>query len=253
MLVCISQNNLKIAAIAFTNPPQPSVKFKVQIENEWTIYCYVDGAIKWRNNQCYSWPVNVFFFLKGEVTTAEDKKVHRLFSSFQVKPFQKTLVTLRDVRTAQNAAVCSAWMRPARTPTTPPACATTAIIWMISRSSVNTAPNAPKARACCTAANMIMTQCARSATGTLTRTRKVLGSPASPALPVMRREFYIPALLSLILFVKVRQLYWCDDTFWWRICNYLWLCRLKLTKSVYQHLQSPFLNVRLITTVKVTR
>lgn len=92
---------------------------------------------------------------------------------------------------------------------------------MKSHSGVNTAPNARKARACCSAANMITTQCARSATGTLTRTRKVLGSPASPALPVMRRKFYIPALLSPILFVKVRQLYGHADTFWWHICNYL--------------------------------
>lgn len=165
---------------------------------------FVCWSINWRNDVLF---MVCKCFSKGEVPTVADETVHRLFSSFQVKPFQKTLATLRDVRTAQNAAVCSVWRHPARTPTTPPACATTAIIWMKSRSSVNTAPNARKARACCSAANMIMTQCVRSATGTLTRTRKVLESPASPALPATRREFYIPALLSLILFVKVRQLF----------------------------------------------
>lgn len=141
-----------------------------------------------------------------EVILLADKKFSGYFSSlsFQVKPSQKTSVTQRDVSPAQYAQVCSAWKRPAQTPTTPPVCATMATFWVNSRSGVNPAPNAPKARACCSAVSSTTTRCVRSATGTPTRTRKVLGSPASPA-PCVMRKCYSPAPPSLIQFVKVRQ------------------------------------------------
>lgn len=140
-----------------------------------------------------------------------------------MKPSPKTSVTRRVVSPARCARVCSAWRRPARTPTTPTVCATTATTWTSSRSGVNPAPSVLKARACCSAVSSTTTRCARSATGTPTRTRRVLGSPASPAPPVTKGRCYNPAPHSQIQFVKVWRLVHCEVCIPSQCtCNVLW-------------------------------
>jgi len=123
----------------------------------------------------------------------------------QVKLFLKTSVTQRNVSLVHNVKACTAWRHRALTPMTLLACATMASTLMISRRSVNPALNVQKVGACCTAVSLTVIPCVRSASGTLTQTRKVLESPASRAPPVMMKGCYRPAPLSVIRFVKVRQ------------------------------------------------
>lgn len=120
---------------------------------------------------------------------------------------------MRRVSPARRATIpraCSAWRRPAPTPTTPPACATMATSWARSRSGASPAPCARWVRACCTAASSTTTRCARSATTTRTRTRRAPGSPASPATPAKGTTPSFLAPQPLIRFVRVSQ-FPCGD------------------------------------------
>lgn len=140
-------------------------------------------------------------------------KTQLILSSPQVRRSPNTSATMRRVSPARRVTIpraCSAWRRPAPTPMTPPACATTATSGARSRSGASPAPCARWVRACCTAASSTTTRCARSATRTRTRTRRAPGSPASPAPPAKGTTPSVLAPQPLIRSVRVSQ-FPCGD------------------------------------------
>lgn len=135
-------------------------------------------------------------------------KIMLILFPTQVRHSLKSSATPRCVGLAHRAMIlrgCSAWRRPARIPTTPRACATMATSWATSRGGASPAPCARWVKACCTAASLTTTQCARSAGATRTPTRRVLGSPASPATPARTTRSSVPAPQSRTLSVRVSQ------------------------------------------------
>lgn len=131
-----------------------------------------------------------------------------ILSSSQVRRSLKSSATPNGVGLARRAMIlrgCSAWRRPALIPMTPRVCATMATSGAISQAGASPALCARWVKACCSAASLTMTQRVRSAVATRTPTRRVLGSPASPAAPARMTRYLIPAPQSRIQSVKVSQ------------------------------------------------